>query len=238
MCYATASILVAMILVVLGYTVPRLLPFTENVLAEVIGIAAGFALAVWVIERRTLTQQDRQRKILVRRAISIAQEAGEIGQMIIWEIANSLSSELNLSIGLDEEVMGDSWDDDVKPLLRKVFSEAESIGEEDIVFVDALPYEHYRSRIVGIEGYVQRIRSRFEANLEIHESLLELSEAFDALDQILTRCMWPSRIRTEVDRYQSSGRVGNALVSLVEAIDDVHFRYSNQMGKAELIRIR
>ena len=63
---------------------------------------------------------------------------------------------------------------------------------------------------------------RFEANLDVHEQLLELAEAFDRLDVALTRSMWVTSIRTEADRIHSLGRVGNALTRLMETIGVVH----------------
>lgn len=223
------SFLFAAILLVLGYAMPRFLPFTENILTEAAGLLVGFGIAFLLIEGRALTREARQRRILVRTAISITQEAGEIGQVLTSEIATSLSTELELSIDLEDEEMGDNWNTDVMPLLCKIYDEAEAIGDKQIKYEASLPYERYRSRILGIKDYAQRIRVRFEANLEVHESLLELSEAFDSLDQTLNRCMWPSCIREDVDRYRSTGRIGNALVRLLETTGDIHCRYHKQV---------
>ena len=224
------SILVAVILIVLGYVIPRFLPFTENILTEAAGLLMGFGIAFLLIEGRALTREARQRRILVRTAISITQEAAEIGQVLTREIATSLSTELELSVDLEDEDVGDNWNTDVIPMLCKIYDEAEAVGDEQIKYEVGLPYERYRSRIFGIKDYSQRIRTRFEANLEVHESLLELSEAFDSLDQTLNQCLWPSFIRTDVDRYRSTGCIGNALVRLVDTIGTIHCRFDKLKG--------
>ena len=221
---ASLSFVAAALFVVLGFGVPRLLPFTENLIAEAFGIAIGLGLAVIVIEGRALTQQTRRRKILTRTAKSIVAEASEIGMMLTWEIGTWLVSALDSTIDLYGEDRGDDWDADIKPLLREVYDQAEALTTDIILAKDILTYEDYRSWIDGIERYSNRIRRRFEANLDIHEHLLELAEAFDSLDSIMTRTMWSSSVGTEVDRICSLGRVGNALTLLMEVIGTTHAR--------------
>ena len=212
----------AAVFVALGFVVPRLLPFTENLLAEAVGLAIAFGLAILAIEGPFLTQQARRRRILASTAKSIVAEASEIGMMLTWEIGTWLASVTDSAVELEGEDVGSDWDADIKPLLRQVYCEAEALRTEDIVWQEVLPYEDYRSWIDGIRGYSQRIRNRFEANLDVHEQLLELAEAFDRLDVALTRSMWVTSIRTEADRIHSSGRVGNALTRLMETIAAVH----------------
>ena len=123
-----------------------------------------------------------------------------------------------------EPVLGDDWDADIKPLLCQIYDEAEALDVDAVLSEDALSYEYYRSWINGIKDYSQRIRHRIETNLDVHERLLELAEAFDRPDSTLTRSMWPSSIRTEVDRFHSLGRVGKALTRLMETIGTVYAR--------------
>ena len=224
MLIASLSFIAAALLIVLGFGVPRLLPFTENLLAEAFGLAMAFGLAVMVIEGPFLTQQARRRRILARMARSIAGEASEIGMMLTWEIGTCLVSVLDSTVDLEGEDRGDDWNADIKPLLRQVYDEAETLAVDGILYKDALSSEDYRSWIDGIEGYSQRIRNRIETNLDVNERLLELAEAFDRLDSALTRCTWPISMRTEIDRFHSLGRVGNALTGLMEAIGTVHAR--------------
>ena len=214
--FASAAAFVA-----LGFVVPQLLPFTENLLAEAVGLAIAFGLAILAIEGPFLTQQARRRRILARTAKAIVAEASEIGMMVTWEIGTWLTSVIDSAVELEGEDVGSDWDADIKPLLRQVYCEAEALRTEDIVWKEVLPYEDYRSWMDGIKGYSQRIRSRFEANLDVHEQLLELAEAFDRLDVVVTRSMWVTSIRTEVDRINSLGRVGNALTRLMETIGAV-----------------
>ena len=225
---ALICLLIAVILIAIGCVFPQLPSFPQNLVAEGIGLGLGFGIAILLIDRESLRRENRQRKILVRTARSITQQAAEIGQMLNWEIATWLASVLDTDVDFYAEDIGNDWDVDVKPLLRQIFNEAEAVGEKDVIYSDTIPTEDYRSRVLGIRDYSQRIRARFEANLEIHETLLELSEAFDSLDIVLTKCMWPSSMRTEVERYRFTGCIGNALVRLVETIGDIHFRYYKQ----------
>ena len=219
---ASLSFVTAIALLALGFLEPRLLPFTENILAETVGLAMAFGLAVIVIEGRALTQQARRRRIVTRMANSVIAEADEIGMMISWEIGTWLVSALDSAVELEGMDRGNDWDADIKPLLRQVFDQAETLKANGIPFKDALSYEDYLSYIDGARRYSQRIRNRIEANLDIHEHLLELAEAFDSFDSILTRSMWS--VGTDVDRLQSLGCVGNAYIRVMEAIGKVHAR--------------
>lgn len=200
------------------------LPFMENLFAEAIGLLVAFGLAIIFIEGRALTQQTRRHKILTRTAKSIVAEASEIGMMVTWEIGTWLVSALDSTVDLYGEDIGNVWDADIKPLLRQIYDEAEALPTHSILAKDIMTYEDYRSWIDGIKGYCQRIRNRIEANLDINERLLELANAFDGFDSILTRSMWPNSVRTEVDRIRSLGRVGNALTRLMEVIGTTHAR--------------
>ena len=217
--FASASAFVA-----LGFVVPQLLPFTENLIAEAVGLAIAFGLAILAIEGPFLTQQARRRKILARTTESIVAEASEIGMMVSWEICTWLASVIDSAVEFEGEGVGTDWDADIKPLLLQICCEAEALRAEDIVWKEVLSYEDYRSWMDGIKGYSQRIRNRFEANLDVHEQLLELAEAFDRLDVVVGSSMWVTSIRTEVDRINSLGRVGNALVRLMDTIGAVHSR--------------
>ena len=221
---ALLSFITAAVLIALGFVAPRLLPFTENLLAEAIGLATAFGLAVVVIEGRSLTQQARRRRIVAQTAKSTVAEASQIGMMLTWDLGTWLVSVLDSTVDLESEDLGDDWDADIKPLLCQIYDEAEALDVDAVLSEDALSYEYYRSWINGIKDYSQRIRHRIETNLDVHERLLELAEAFDRLDSTLTRSMWPSSIRTEVDRFHSLGRVGKALTRLMETIGTVYAR--------------
>ena len=218
------SIVTAALLCLVGFLVPRLLPFTENLIAEAIGLAVGLGLAIIVIEGRFLTQQARRRKIIARTAKSIVGEADDIGMMLTWEFGTSLESALDWDVGLRSEDRGDDWDPDIKPLLQQIYGKAEAVDVRDIPFQDALPYEEYRQSIDSTKHYSQRIRTRIEANLDVHERLLELGEAFDRLDHALMQSMWSSSASSEAKRFNSLGRIGNALIHVMEAIGTMHKR--------------
>ena len=86
------------------------------------------------------------------------------GHTLTREIANWLASaRLDTNVDFYAEEIGDDWNADVKPLLCKIYDEAEAAGEKDIIYANTLPYEDYRSRIFAIRDYSRRIRSRFEA---------------------------------------------------------------------------
>ena len=137
------SLIAAASFVVLGFGVPHLLPFTENLLAEAIGLLAAFGLAIIFIEGRALTQQARRHKILTRTAKSIVAEASEIGMMLTWEIGTWLVSALDSTVDLYGQDIGNDWDADIKPLLRKVYDGAEALTTGSILAKDVLTYEDY-----------------------------------------------------------------------------------------------
>lgn len=216
------SFVVAAILIVLGFALPRLLSFAENLFAEAVGLAIAFGLAIVAIEGRFLTQQARRRRIVKRIARSIGAEASEIGILLICELGTWLVSVLDSTVELEGEDIGNSWDADIKPLLSQIYKEAEGLSDDAILVQDGLPYEEYRHWINSAKEYSQRIRNRIETNLDVHEHLLELTEGFDHLDSALVRSMWPISVRTEVDRFHSLGQVGIVLIRLMETIDTVN----------------
>ncbi|MDE2837684.1 MAG: hypothetical protein OXL97_09300 [Chloroflexota bacterium] len=206
----------------MGFLVPRLLPFTENLIAEAIGLAVGLGLAIILIEGRFLTQQARRRTIIARTAKSIVGEADEIGMMLTWEFGNFLASALDWDVGLRSEDRGDDWVLDIKPLLQQIYGKAECVDVGDIPYQDTLPYEEYRGWVDSTKHYSQRIRNRIEANLDVHERLLELGEAFDDLDHVLVQSMWSTSAGIEAKRFNSLGRIGNSLIHVMETIGTVH----------------
>ena len=220
----SAFFIFAVVLIVLGFLIEELPSFAENLFAEAIGIAIAFALAFALIERKFLTQQDRRQKIIAPIAKSIVGEASEIGTTLIWELSTWIVSALDMDIDLEDEGIRGDWDNCIKPLLHSVNERAESLNSYEIPVEDTLSYEDYRGWIERFNHYHNRIRSRIESNLDLHEKLLELSEAFRCFEMTLVRSMWPVSIRTEVDRFHSLGHIGNALIELTGKVGSVHAR--------------
>ena len=212
----------AFILGVLGYWLPHLLPFTENLFAEGIGLTVALGLAIIFIEGRFLTQQSRRRKILSKMAKSTLQEASEIGMMLTWELGTWMVSVFPTKVDLYGEDRGNNWDVDVKPLLNQVYAEA--IGLDYLPYVDTLPHEDYRRWVEEGKSYAQRIRSRIQTNLDLHEYLLELVEAFDEFDSTLTERMWHTAVRTETERFNGLGQLGYGFVRVMETVGLIYSR--------------
>jgi hypothetical protein len=198
--------------------------FIQNILAEIFGLGIAFGLAILLIEGRILTQHTRRRKIVTRAAKSTLELASEIGMMVTWELGTWLVSALGSSVDLYGEQRGNDWDKDIKPLLRLVYGEAEIVTSDSIRHVDALTYEDYRSRIDSVKHFAGRIRERMEANLEVHEILLELGEKVDELDECLTRSMWVTVIGSEMERFHALGRIGNTIIKVMETVGQLHSR--------------
>ena len=144
--------------------------------------------------------------------------------MLTWELGSFLASALDSDVGLRSEDRGDDWDPDIKPLLQQIYSKAEAVDVRDIPYQDTLPYEEYREWIDSTKHYSQRIRNRIETNLDVHERLLELGEAFDNLDHALVQSMWSTSVGTEAVRFNSLGQIGNALIHVMEKIGHMHAR--------------
>ena len=213
---AFTGLIIAVVAAAVGYMTPHLLPFTENMLAEGFGLAIAFVLAVLFIEGRSLTQQSRRRKILAKMAKSTLQEASEIGMMLNWELGTWMASVFPTNADLYSGDRGDNWNVDIKPLLQQIYSEA--IGLTQLPYENTLSYENFRDWIEEGKSYSQRIRNRIQANLDLHEFLLELVEALDEFDSTLTKCMWQTTVQTEEDRFHALGHLGNGLVQVMEKI--------------------
>lgn len=104
MSFAPAAVCVA-----LGFVVPQILLFTENLLAEAVGLAIASGLAILAIEGLFLTQQARPRRILARTAKAIVAEASEIGMMVTRENGTWIASVIDSAVELEGEDIGSDW---------------------------------------------------------------------------------------------------------------------------------
>ena len=228
---------VASVLVLIGYMVPDFLPFTKNLIAEGVGLLIALALAIILIEGRSLTQQSRRRKIVAQMAKSTLQEASEIGMMLNWELAKWMVSLFDGKVDIYGGDKYEIWDVDIKPLLKEVYAEA--IDLDHLPHVDTLPYEDYKKWIEEGKSYSRRIRNSFQANLDLHEYLLELVEVLDEFDSTLTRCMWHTSVSSEIERFHGLGQLGNGFIHVMETVGLLYLRLPEQaLTKRERIRRR
>jgi hypothetical protein len=123
--------------------------FEQNILAEVFGLGIAFGLAITLIEGQILTQQTRRRKIVTRAAKSTLEFADEIGMRLTWELGAWLVSALESPVDFYGEQRGNDWDKDIKPLLRLVYDEAETVTEIAVPYVSVLTYEDYQRNLTN-----------------------------------------------------------------------------------------
>ena len=100
---STVGIVSAMV----GFVLPWLNSFTENILAGIAVSAFAFAIAVLLIEGPALTRERRLQKVIAIAARSVAQINEEISLMVVREIGQYLAGRLDSAIDLYGKERGD-----------------------------------------------------------------------------------------------------------------------------------
>ncbi|HZA25675.1 MAG TPA: hypothetical protein VFA32_24280, partial [Dehalococcoidia bacterium] len=75
--------------------------------------------------------------------------ADEIGMRLTWELGAWLVSALESPVDFYGEQRGNDWDKDIKPLLRLVYDEAETVTEIAVPYVSVLTYEDYQRNLTN-----------------------------------------------------------------------------------------
>ncbi len=228
---ALTCFITSVALAVVGYVVPRLLPFTKALLASLIGVLLALGVAIVLIEGSSLTRLGRRGKIIKRTANSIISDAAFAISWDTLALGRMLGSVLPEQIDVDSEIQNQenkiqypSWESSVSPVLRGVFELAKSVNATDIEYVDPVPPDDYKRTVLGTRDFVRGILKRLESNLDVHERLLELSEALDKLDHVITQCLYPINIREEENRFRSLGQLGIASIDFQESLNTIHGR--------------
>ena len=206
---------------------PRLLPFSKALLASSFGVFLTLGIAILVIEGASLTRLGRRNKIIERTSRAIIADAAEKISWSTLGLGRWLGSVLPKQIVVDEEINNDqnqNWESSVNPVLLNVFRLAEQVCSVDINTLDPIPLEDYKETVLGTRNLVSDVRRRLESNLDVHERLLELSEAIEKLEQVLTHCWWPENIREEENRFRSLGQLGTASIDFHESLNRIRRR--------------
>jgi hypothetical protein len=210
------AFVVGVISITLGFVLPKLDSFLENILAAVAVSAFAFAIAVLLIEGPVLTRERRFQEVISVAARSVAQINEEIALMVVREIGEYLASGLDSVIDLYGEERSD-WKD-FKPLLQQVFQCAKRVPEKGLPDKNILlSEEDYRSYVKGARSLVERIRSALGSDWEVQSHLLELIERLNKVEECITKAEYPSTVRDEKMRYAALGVLGEALIDLIEA---------------------
>ena len=219
---ALTCFIASVALATVGYVVPRLLPFTEALLASLFGVFIALGIAILVIEGTLLTRLGRRDKIIARTSKAIISDAAEKISWSTLGLGRWMGSVLPEEIIVDEEInaiQDPHSESSVNPVLRKVFQRAQQVRATDIKIAAPIPIpvDEYERTIAGTKDLVRDIRLRVEGNLDVHEQLLELSDALGDIEQVLIRCWWPVNIREEDNRFRCLGQLGTACVQSVLA---------------------
>ena len=143
------------------------------------------------------------------------------------EIAVDLLNELDTDIDLYGEERGDYKK--FRKLLTKVFDQACAVPDNGLPPHSNLTDETIRGCIEGIGHFVDRVRNRIQGDYDLQLTLLELIEQIDHLDKTSTMAMFPHNLRNEKMRFRSLGMMGQAMLSLDDAVDKVASRNTKML---------
>ena len=211
---------------VAGFLAQGLSTFVESLLAGIAPSALVLAVVIWLIEGPNMTSESRRRSVTNQAAYSALHRIGEMSWGFGLEIAEYLESSLAAGIELNGEERGDATK--FRPLLFQVFEVAVELPETCVLpYEDGLPEEVYRQFVLdGCRWLVSDTRDRVRGDYDVQAALLEVLEALEELNHLVTRAMWPSNLRDEKMRYRMLGKLGRQLLELDEPIRRVLSRVS------------
>jgi hypothetical protein len=208
--------IVGIVSVMVGFVLPWLNSFTENILAGIAVSAFAFAIAVLLIEGPALTRERRLRKVIAIAARSVAQINEEIALTLAREIGEYLADRLDSAIDLHGKERGD-WKV-FKPLLRQVFQYAKGVPEKGLPKKNVpLSEKDYQIYVEGAGRLAETIGSALGSDWEVQAQLLELIEHLNKVKECIAKAQYPSTVGDEKMRYAALGDVGDALIELIEA---------------------
>jgi len=209
------TIVVGVIFTGIGFVLPGLDSFLENILAGIAVSAFTFAVAILLIEGPILTRERRLQKAISIATRRVAQLNEEIAVVLAREIGEYLASKLDSNIDLDGEERGD-WTI-FKPLLRSVFRNASQVPVNGLPKSEPISKEVYLGFVGGAQSFMKRVCSALGSDWEVQAQLYELLEHWGKLDARINEAQYPCNIRDEKMRYRALAAIGDTLIDIVEA---------------------
>ena len=206
------SVIVGVSSIVAGFLISGLDSFVENLLAELGGLTFALALALWLIEGHSLTQEQRVQEVIsvvTRRTLKLNEE---IAMMLSREIGQYLVSSLDLPIDLYGDERG-NWID-FKPLLQQVFEYAKQVNMKGLLEKNvSLDIDEYRIFLNSARIYIESINRTTGSDWTIiaKAGLLELVDSVEKLQLVSS-----SSARDEESRFRQLGTIGDKLIISIE----------------------
>ena len=229
---STVSFLVFAEALAIGAVLPNIGTFWRGFLASVAPSALVLAVVIWLIEGPLLTQERRRRQVISHNARFVLQEMGEISAGMARELAEWLAGEFEPGIDLYGDERGDY--SAFRPLLLAVYDQAKQVPYQDLPPYHSLTEDEFQRWIDNIQYFIDRIRGRFQGDLEVQATLLEAVVALDDLERQISRSQFYSMRRDQRMRYRSLGLIGHQLVNFDKAIDIVAPRTKSVLNRGRL----
>lgn len=211
----SAVIAVGLTAFILGFRLSGPDSFLKNFLPSLAAAMLVLAVGILLIEGPLMTRERRLHKVVAIAARSVAQINEEIALMAVREIGEYLASKLDSNIDLYGEERGD-WTA-FKHLLRRVFQDARQVPVKGLPRSSPFSEEEYSSYVKGAHYLTERVRNALGFHWEVQAQLLELVEHLNKLDTCITEAKYRSNIIDEKMRYAALGKIGDALIDLIEA---------------------
>lgn len=152
---SVTSFVFAIILIAFGFWHFGFLSFSENLIAEAVGLLVALSVAIWVIEGRVLSRESRIRHIMEYRR-QVFQIVGEIGMQLSAEIAEPLANEFEPEIDLYGRER-EHWEE-YKPLLREIFRRLRGVRHDGLPPHLGLTEEDADSILRACQNMVTQVR--------------------------------------------------------------------------------
>jgi hypothetical protein len=189
--------------------------FSENLVAEAIGLSFSLGIAVWLIEGPVLTRERRLRQILSYKW-KVFQIIWEIGSLLARDIAEPLAGDFEPGIDLygDERA---KWRD-FEPLLREVFRQARIVPEEGLPAYPSVDEKFLHSVFESARSMVSRIDEviDFEPNLknEVSRQIIFLHQVDHTIERA-ERLVLAGKLNGQ---YKLIGEIGDQILDVVDII--------------------
>ena len=214
---SSAFLVSAIGLIAFGFWCFGFLSFSENLIAEAVGLLIALSVAIWVIEGRVLSRESRRRDILEYRR-QVFQIVGEIGFLLAKDIAEPLANEFEPEIDLYGYERG-NWEE-FKSLLREIFRRLRDVRHNGLPPYIGLTEEDADSIMRACQNMTSQIRERINsrpdfANFDVLGGLLLV---IPRIDDHIERAYRLDLSDDPIDRYVEIGELGELILDMTECI--------------------
>ena len=212
------AIAVMLVSSAIGSFVPNLTSFAENLFAELFGLCAALALAIWLIEGRIQTWENRRQATIVKDAKSILRMSRQYSSLLVTDLANLLSYELKLDLNV-YQVKARSIDQ-FNEMAMVIFEQARRVPDNGLPSNSDFGEDVFGRCVESIEKFSHNVHEFYRGNYDVQTYLSGLTDVVEDLDRQITASLIFPEATDEASRFKATGEIGRVLLEFEKRIAD------------------